>query len=114
MIYKVLRLKTIFFLLTATSVVGSQSANAAHYQFTLSGFGGIAGGGRINGFFEAEDVATHNGRGDSQPIPDSTIYSCPIPIYGCWEYDKDYRYNDMVKAFSISFSGNPLFDELNQ
>ncbi len=110
------QLKTLLFLFTVLTVFVSQPSNAAYYKFSLSGFDGIGTGGRMTGSFKAQDVATNSPDrfSQSKPIPDGIIYYCPRNAHGCWDYDANLQYNDVIKEFNIFFSGNSFFDKLNQ
>jgi hypothetical protein len=82
--------------------LGSPSVKAAHYAFKQDGF---TDGGIVTGSFDGKDTVGNMDL-NGMPIPDGLITacsgrSCSEPAY------------DGVSSFSIHFSGNPLFNSLN-
>lgn len=90
-----------------------QSAHAALYFFSQSGFDHDGLGGRVTGSFKGVDrsglMHVDNLGDDSLLIPDGKITLCTGR--GCVGY---YTSRDVVTDFKIQFSGNPFFESLNK
>lgn len=93
--------------------IACQSAHAALYFFSQSGFDRDGLGGRVTGSFRGVDrsglMHFDHLTDDSLLIPDGKITMCSGR--GCQD---DSHSRDVITDFEIQFSGNPFFESLNK